>query len=76
MVDKIASYTGRQLDQFDILQESRAGENIAVLTIGAVDMPMVFENPGTYLGQDANRGRRSVEGRCSFVTPQRAGQMR
>jgi hypothetical protein len=48
LVDKLAKYTGRQFDQFDIQRGMRAGYPVAVITIGAVDMPMVFERPGTY----------------------------
>lgn len=48
IIDKVASYTGRQFDQFDVRRATRSGRSIAVITVGAVDTPMVFERPGTY----------------------------
>jgi hypothetical protein len=55
IVDKIASYTGRQFDQFDLTEVFKAGQTIAAVTVGAVDMPMVFQNPGTYQTADGKQ---------------------
>lgn len=48
IIDKIAKYTGRQFDKFDLRKETRSGQPIAVMEIGTVDVPLIFEQPGTY----------------------------
>ena len=48
VTDKIAKYTGVQFDAFTMAKAKRAGKQIAVITIGATELPLVFEKPGTY----------------------------
>jgi predicted HTH transcriptional regulator len=48
VTDKIVKYTGVQLDSFTISAARRRGRQIAMITIGWADPPIMFEKPGTY----------------------------
>ena len=48
ITNKIAKYTGAQFDSFTIAPAKRKSGNIAVMTVGAADPPIIFERPGAY----------------------------
>jgi hypothetical protein len=55
VVDKIASYTGRQFDQFDVAEAVKNNQQVAVISIGAVDIPIVFQESGAYTAVDGKQ---------------------
>lgn len=66
IVDKIASYTGRQFDEFDVVERLKGGCRVAVMTVGEVDIPMVFEKPGTYQIDDKKQATAFPRGSIVF----------
>lgn len=52
VTDKIARYTGRQFADFEIVEVSRDGHDVAALLINDSGLPMIFVKAGTYLGVD------------------------
>ncbi len=46
--DKIASFTGEQFSDFEIERMTRNGQEVAVLRIHGIAIPMVFLREGTY----------------------------
>ena len=46
--DKIRKYTGVDFDEFEIVEERKGDNRIAVLLVGSVSVPVVFTKPGTY----------------------------
>jgi hypothetical protein len=48
VTDKIAKYTGIQFDAFTMAQAKRRTKQVAVISVGRAELPMVFEKPGTY----------------------------
>jgi hypothetical protein len=48
LTDKVAKYTGVQFDGFEIDQGVRNSQSVAVISVEAVPMPLIFEKPGTY----------------------------
>lgn len=48
VTDKVAAFTGHQFTDFEIVEAEKSGQKIAVLTLGSVSMPLVFEKAGNY----------------------------
>lgn len=48
ITNKINKYTGVQYSDFEILEEEKAGQKVALLIIQGVSIPIVFTKPGTY----------------------------
>jgi len=46
--DKIRKYTGVDFDDFEIVEQRKGDNRIAVLLVGSVSVPVVFTKPGTY----------------------------
>lgn len=57
ITDKVATYTGEQFSDFEIVETLRDGNKVAVLIVHEADMPMVFSTAGNY---DAGGGRQKV----------------
>jgi hypothetical protein len=55
--DKIASYTGEQLDGFRICQAKRNAGKVIIIEVDSVNIPIVFINPGTY---DVGEGKQKT----------------
>jgi hypothetical protein len=55
ITDKLAKYTGIQLDSFSIESGERAGQQIAIMSIRSAAMPLIFEKPGTYALNDGKQ---------------------
>lgn len=48
IVDKIRRYTGCQFSEIEIQEAKKQGHKVAIFEISGVNIPMVFENVGTY----------------------------
>jgi len=48
IVDKIKKYTGQHYAGFSVASGTRQGFPVAIISVAAVSMPMVFTAPGTY----------------------------
>jgi hypothetical protein len=48
IVDKLKKYTGQQFGDIEIHGVAKEGATVAAMEVGAVEVPMVFENVGTY----------------------------
>lgn len=48
IVDKIRKYTGQSFAGVEVHQAAKEGQTVAALEISAVDIPMIFQNVGTY----------------------------
>lgn len=55
LTDKMLSYTGTQFDHFAIIEGERAGQQVAVLSVGQASSPLVFSRPGTYALPDGKQ---------------------
>jgi hypothetical protein len=48
VTDKIFRYTGVQFADYELLEASKSGNDIAILKIPSVNIPILFTHPGTY----------------------------
>ena len=48
VTDKVFAYTGEQFAAFQIEEGERFSAPVAMVAVGAVDLPLVFSKPGTY----------------------------
>ena len=48
ITDKIARYTSMQFDSFEIMDAEKEGKKLAIMTVGACGVPMVFISSGAY----------------------------
>ncbi|ODA42700.1 RNA-binding domain-containing protein [Desulfosporosinus sp. BG] len=48
ITDKIAKYTGEQFSDFEMVEVTREGKQVAVLVIRGTPVPMVFSKHGSY----------------------------
>lgn len=55
LIDKIASYTGREFDEFRIEGVEKTSRTVAAIVVGSADIPMVFESPGAYALADGKQ---------------------
>lgn len=55
MTDHICKYTGIHFSSFEIVEQSKDGRRIAIILISGVNVPMVFNKPGTYKIDDRNQ---------------------
>lgn len=49
VTDKVYKYTGVHFDQFQITAHIKCSHKVAVVEIGATDVPVPFSEPGTYM---------------------------
>ena len=64
--DKIASFTGEQFSDFEIERMTRNGQEVAVLRIHGIAIPMVFLREGTYQITDWKQKRAFNKGTVYF----------
>lgn len=57
LVDKIHKYTGYQFSDIEIHEAKKQGEQVGVFHISGVEVPLVFQNVGTY---EASPGRQKT----------------
>ncbi|MBX3306557.1 MAG: putative DNA binding domain-containing protein [Nitrospira sp.] len=55
VTDKVASYTGTQFDGVAIVEATKGGVAVAVLSVNAAQSPLVFTRPGTYALADGKQ---------------------
>lgn len=55
LTDKVASYTGSQFDGFAIVEGTRASAQVAVISVGPAQSPLIFARPGTYVLPDGKQ---------------------
>ncbi len=55
MTDHICKYTGVNFSSFEIMERSKDGRRIAIITISGVTVPVVFNKPGTYKVDSKNQ---------------------
>ena len=48
VTNQIEKYTGEHFDDFEISEEHKGGNRLAVIAVEAVSIPIVFTRPGTY----------------------------
>ncbi len=64
--DKIASFTGEQFSDFEIERMTRNGQEVAVLRVHGIAIPMVFLREGTYQITDSEQKRAFNKGTVYF----------
>jgi hypothetical protein len=55
VTDKVAKYTGVQVEDFSIADGYRDGRLIGIISVGSAARPLVFEKPGTYALPDGKQ---------------------
>lgn len=48
IVDKIRKYTGQGFGDVEIHEAEKKGQTVAIIEVSAVEIPMIFQNVGTY----------------------------
>ncbi|MCX6377297.1 MAG: ATP-binding protein [Armatimonadetes bacterium] len=66
ITDKVFRYTRTQFSDFAIVRAERGGHDVAVISIGAVDTPVVFTSPGTYQVSEKKQGNAFSKGQVYF----------
>lgn len=66
VTDKVAAVTGQQFTDFEIAEVEKDGQRLAVISIGAVTLPMVFEKVGNYHAVDGRQKTAFAKGTVYF----------
>lgn len=66
VTDKVASVTGHHFTDFEIIEAEKGGQKLAVIAIGAVAFPLVFEKAGNYHASDGKQKTAFAKGTVYF----------
>ena len=66
LTNKIFKYTNQQFSDFEIREETKDGQHVAILRVGPSPVPIVFEKPGTYPVAGSKQGRAFSQGSVYF----------
>ncbi|MGH8468882.1 MAG: RNA-binding domain-containing protein [Gammaproteobacteria bacterium] len=66
ITDKVARVTGHQFTDFEIIESEKEGHRVAVVAIGAVAFPLVFEKAGNYHAADGKQKMAFAKGTVYF----------